>query len=121
MGGAVWTCAGLGGVFGTFSGGMVEEEVGVAGVGRGAGLPGLPGPRGTSVLTGAAELWLPGKNAGSELEMESFFSAKVLRCIPMSVAKRLSEARNFDIPEWWQLARAIACATGRWLAWLVAA
>lgn len=79
VGGAVCTCAGLGGAFGTFSGGMVEEEVGVAGVGRGAGLPGLPGPSGTSVLTGAAGLWLPGIKAGSELEIESFFSAKVLR------------------------------------------
>jgi hypothetical protein len=113
VGGAVWTCAGLGGAFGTFSGGIVEEEVGVAGVGRGAGLPGPPGPSGTSVLTGAAGLWLPGRKAGSELEMEAFFSAKVLRCIAMSVALRLSKVRNFDVPEWWLLARAIACATAR--------
>ena len=57
VGGAVWILAGLGGANGTCSGGMVEEEDGVAGVEAflGAGLPGPPGPKGTSVLTGAAE------------------------------------------------------------------
>lgn len=65
---------------------MVDEELGVAGVIGGAGLPGPPGPRGTSVLRGAEALWLPGMNAGSELKMESFFSAKALRCISLNVS-----------------------------------
>jgi hypothetical protein len=57
---------------------MVDSEEGVAGVavvGLGTGEPGPPGPRGTSVLTGADLDALPGKNAGSELNIESFRSA----------------------------------------------
>lgn len=75
VGGADWTCAGVGGTLGTFSGGMTELEEGVAGVG--AGLPGPPGPRGISTLGGAVEAW---ENPGSELSMESFLSANDLRC-----------------------------------------
>lgn len=84
MGGAVWVfVGGFGGANGTFWGGMVDSEEGVAGValvGLGAGEPGPPGPKGISVLTGAAFEELPGRKAGSELKIPSFLSAKVLRC-----------------------------------------
>ncbi len=62
---------GGGGVNGTFSGGIVEEDVGVAGVGA---LPvGLTGPGGGGTFIGAAELCDPGRNAGSEVEIEVSF------------------------------------------------
>ena len=66
---------GFGGRRGTFFGGIVELEEGVAGVeaaAAGAGLPGPPGPRGTSVFTGAAFDADPGRKEGSELKTESF-------------------------------------------------
>jgi hypothetical protein len=48
---------------------MIAADVGVAGVGA---LPGaiLTGPGGGGTFVGAAELWDPGKNAGSELRIE---------------------------------------------------
>ncbi len=73
VGGAIWTLVGGGGgVNGTFSGGIVEEDVGVAGVG---GLPGvgLTGPGGGGTFTGAAGLCDPGRNGGSEVEIEVSF------------------------------------------------
>lgn len=63
---------GGGGVNGTFSGGIVEEDVGVAGVGALSGV-GLTGPGGGGTFIGAAELCDPGRNAGSEVEVEVAF------------------------------------------------
>ena len=60
---------------GTFSGGIMELDEGVAGVG--AGLPGPPGPKGISILGGTVDV---GVKLGSELKIPSFFSANVLRC-----------------------------------------
>jgi hypothetical protein len=60
---------GGGGVNGTFSGGIVEEDAGAAGVGALPGA-GLTAPGGGGTFFGAAELCDPGKKAGSELRIE---------------------------------------------------
>jgi hypothetical protein len=90
----------------------VVSDEGVAGVavaGLGAGAPGPPGPRGTSVLTGAAFDWLPGRKAGSELRMSSFLCAKALRW--GSCVSRMSfELGTYNAPEMFRLARGIAGA-----------
>jgi hypothetical protein len=54
-GGAVWTrLGGGGGTLGTFSGGIVDAEDGLVGVGEDAGPgAGLTGPSGTGDFTGA--------------------------------------------------------------------
>jgi hypothetical protein len=63
---------GGGGTFGTFSGGIADAEDGVLGVEEDAGPgAGLIGPSGTWVFTGACELPDPGRNAGSELKIDS--------------------------------------------------
>lgn len=71
---------GLGGAKGTFSGGIVEAEDGVAGVELGV----VKGPVpveivGISVLTGTFGLCEPGRKTASELLIEPFWSAKC-RC-----------------------------------------
>lgn len=75
-GGAVWArLGGGGGTLGTFSGGIVDAEDGVAGVEEGAGPgAGLIGPSGTGVFTGACELLDPGRKAGSELRIDVLVS-----------------------------------------------
>ena len=67
----------LGGVKGTFSGGVDEVDEGVGGGTLGTGLFGPPGLKGTSVLTGAVELLDSDRKSGSELRM-SFLPAKHL-------------------------------------------
>lgn len=69
VGGAVCTLLGAGGINGTLTSSVFLEEVGVAGVGA---LPDaeFTAPGGGGTLTGAAELWVPGRNAGSELRIE---------------------------------------------------
>lgn len=85
VGGAIWTLAGGGGgVNGTFSGGIVEEDVGVAGVGALPGV-GLTGPGGGGTFIGAAELCDPGRNAGLEVEVsfeleDPFLTSANRRC-----------------------------------------
>lgn len=59
---------GGGGVNGTFSGGIVVDDVGVAGVARAGVLPGrgLTAPGGGGTFGEAAALCDPGKKAGSD-------------------------------------------------------
>jgi hypothetical protein len=63
---------GGGGVNGTLSGGMIVEDVGVAGVGEFPAARLTP-PGGGGTLVGMAGLCEPGKNAGSELRILSVF------------------------------------------------
>lgn len=62
---------GGGGVSGTLLGGIVDDDAGVAGVGALSGA-GLTTPVSGGTLVGAAELWDPGRKAGSELRIEGF-------------------------------------------------
>jgi hypothetical protein len=75
-GGAVWPrLGGGGGTLGTFSGGIVDAEDGVADVEEGADPgAGLIGPGGTGFFTGAWELSDPGRKAGSELKIDALVS-----------------------------------------------
>ena len=96
---------------------MVELEDGVAGVG--AGLPGPPGPSGISTLGGAVEL---GEKPGSELNMPSLRSAKVLRCkVGVSRVSLVTGDVRMCILGTSELAQGIACAWRQPLAWQDAA
>jgi hypothetical protein len=67
--GVVFTLPGAGGINGIMASDVLFADDGVAGV---EALPGAGwrGPGGGGTLTGAAELWDPGMNAGSELRID---------------------------------------------------
>lgn len=73
MGGEVWVfCSGGGGgTNGTFSGGMVESEIGDGGILL-EGETGATGPGGGGIASVAVRLWDPGRTMASESCMLGF-------------------------------------------------
>lgn len=78
-GDATWTLLEEGGINGTFSGGMILEDAGVAGVGA---LPGaiLTAPGGGGMVDEAVVLCDPGKTGRSELRVEESLDLGGLFC-----------------------------------------
>jgi hypothetical protein len=97
VGGDVWTLVGgAGGVNGILSGGMIVEDVGVAGVGEFPGAS-LTAPGGGGTLTGMAGLCEPGKNAGSEPRAEVSVFPELNGPFRMSAKERWLQIVSVDI------------------------